>query len=1061
MSENLQEMRTLLFTPCSSKEHLMAWMKLFLGVQLPHKIVSEESNSCPMDFIWEVYHRLHTNDIEDFSNVMAYAARFSGKTLGASILEVLTVVQLNRDVIHMAAVLGQSEKAQEYVKKYLSKPYLRDFVDSDNNTESKITSYISPSGIILNEKELRNEPDRNSYVMRSSYIRIIPCTMTGTNSQHTNGLFCVDGDTQLLRKVDRENSKYKRDRVSATARGIYRLLRGDKNVGGRSGGEFEESITPKVDIEILGLNTNEMSVGFGKITHATRQFKDTVEIVTENGSLVCTPDHPVFTGTEFVEAGKLKEGDSVASLSRAKSFRSPIKFDQKELATQHTPEPFDHLRGGDRFEQVLMGSLLGDMGIYRKPGNNAYVAEQHCVEQGAYLQWKRSILHDRIRTRDRACKSGCTGEVQVGFSSGNSPLLNEYVALRANLVGIEKLEALGLAVWYMDDGCAGSGFRLSTEGFSEEQNTRISSFLSSKFGIETEVTSYSRGDKKYFHVRGGLAAKRRLSEIVAPFIHPDMAYKFDVSSNFRVCPICGFKYWFLENGPMSDCGKSQCRFWRLQKQNPSQSKFYLETIKKITPSGKRWVYDFTVEGNGNFWSNGILSKNCGDEIDVIPKDKLNAYAQAQSIPSSSGGIDPITLLTSTRKSRVGLVQQEIDKAEQTGLQLRHWNLIDVLEPCLPARHKPELPKETFYINDNLVKHISKSAYELLPNATKEMYYPKEGFAGCATCRLFPACKSRLATHQEGNPKDYIAMSSIRDVIAKFKKATPEYITTEFMARKPDASGLVYPRLDPDVHKKTAVEMGQMIVGEGEPNPVTDKSSLIELLKRKGAEFYGGMDYGFSHLFSASIFASYGQWSFFLESFAQAGLELSEQIENTKYFNVLYNQPTFWPDPAYPGHVLSFKKNGFRLKDWDKNAGSVKAGIEIVRYMLHSSGNDARLFFLKDDAGVEAAFEEMRLYRLKMDAAGRYTEEPVKENDDHCDSIRYAIMNKHGKNGSAKEANQSPLTVAGMQIANTPTKSIQSTQQQWMKEFVRSQLSEPEQKQETPATGKRGKFVWSF
>src|SRR5262245_59641700 len=83
--------RKVCFVPCDTKEDLHNWIMLFLGLDLPDVIVDPDSNSCPMDMIWEVYSRARAND-EEFMNVLYYASRDSFKTLGAAILEVLAVV---------------------------------------------------------------------------------------------------------------------------------------------------------------------------------------------------------------------------------------------------------------------------------------------------------------------------------------------------------------------------------------------------------------------------------------------------------------------------------------------------------------------------------------------------------------------------------------------------------------------------------------------------------------------------------------------------------------------------------------------------------------------------------------------------------------------------------------------------------------------------------------------------------------------------------------------------------------------------------------------------------
>src|SRR5262245_55157500 len=86
--------RKILFVPCRTKEALHKWIRLFLNLDLPDCIVDPDSNSSPMDMVWECYSKAMNNDDKGFARVLYYASRDSFKTLGAAILEVLAVVHL-------------------------------------------------------------------------------------------------------------------------------------------------------------------------------------------------------------------------------------------------------------------------------------------------------------------------------------------------------------------------------------------------------------------------------------------------------------------------------------------------------------------------------------------------------------------------------------------------------------------------------------------------------------------------------------------------------------------------------------------------------------------------------------------------------------------------------------------------------------------------------------------------------------------------------------------------------------------------------------------------------
>lgn len=394
-----------------------------------------------------------------------------------------------------------------------------------------------------------------------------------------------------------------------------------------------------------------------------------------------------------------------------------------------------------------------------------------------------------------------------------------------------------------------------------------------------------------------------------------------------------------------------------------------------------------------------------DEVDVIEKKNLKAYAQAKGgIPTSKNGMTAMTLFTSTRKSRIGKVQEEIDNAKKTGLVLRHWNIIDITEPCKPSRHQPEKPKQTYWINDASVTHIDDAAYDRLPETERSKWYAKEGYAGCQSCPLFAACKGRLATEQSGTVGAYedggtALLLPITDVIDLFRAATPEFITTEYLCRKPDTSGLVYPRLSEDIHLKTPAQIAEMVLGE--PSTIETKEELISLLVHAGARFASGMDFGYNHLFAVATVAIWGNLAFVVDATGKAQQELDDKLYLTEHLKALNS--AIYPDPEDAGTIATFKRKGYRIKEWSKGPGSVKAGYEIVRAKLWSRGPGATLFFLKcGDPELDLLFKHTRDYKFSVDVAGSYTDVPDEDNDDLPDALRYVIMNIFGKNGGLKD-----------------------------------------------------------
>lgn len=191
-------LRDHLFILCESKEHLDNWVKSFLGIALPSSTVChtnddfEPSNSNPLDLLWEVYDAARRGDRER-ARYLYYAARGSYKSVLASIIEVLCLFHLRRDVGHMAANKHQSKVVQRYLKNYLQRPVLRDYMTSKNDSEVSVAWYENDDGGKLTPDEFKELAERDSktarlYVEKTYMVTIVVATLGGTNSLHVSML---------------------------------------------------------------------------------------------------------------------------------------------------------------------------------------------------------------------------------------------------------------------------------------------------------------------------------------------------------------------------------------------------------------------------------------------------------------------------------------------------------------------------------------------------------------------------------------------------------------------------------------------------------------------------------------------------------------------------------------------------------------------------------------------------------------------------------------------------------------------------------------------------------
>ena len=178
MALSFQDRQNLFFSICDSKEVLQQHLKSFLKVDLPDYSVDEESTTNAMNFIWEIYNTMRTN--EGPKRHVVAASRNSGKTLSACILRFYAMIHFRRSGTHLAATLDQSASAISYFDKFLRVPELEGFLDT-SNTRNKV---------------LKNLPPNSFTNVSECTLRVAVATKSGVNSQR--GSLNMRDETDLI-----------------------------------------------------------------------------------------------------------------------------------------------------------------------------------------------------------------------------------------------------------------------------------------------------------------------------------------------------------------------------------------------------------------------------------------------------------------------------------------------------------------------------------------------------------------------------------------------------------------------------------------------------------------------------------------------------------------------------------------------------------------------------------------------------------------------------------------------------------------------------------------------
>lgn len=175
--------------------------------------------------------------------------------------------------------------------------------------------------------------------------------------------------------------------------------------------------------------------------------------------------------------------------------------------------------------------------------------------------------------------------------------------------------------------------------------------------------------------------------------------------------------------------------------------------------------------------------------------------------------------------------------------------------------------------------------------------------------------------------------------------------------------------------------GLWVSGEGVVYPDFDRNvhtiSREKLREVSIVHYFAGVDWGYKHFGSIVVFGIDDKGNAYLiEEHADQLKEIDFWVDVGKGIKERYGNIFFYCDSARPEYVMRFNKEKLRAINADK---SVISGIEAVATLI----KQRRFFVVYDDA---PRFREEIYKYVWNDKTG----EPIKENDDVLDAIRYAI-----------------------------------------------------------------------
>ena len=226
------------------------------------------------------------------------------------------------------------------------------------------------------------------------------------------------------------------------------------------------------------------------------------------------------------EKDLILQGEKILSRSTRYKIRKQANlikpFEAKDLIL--TDEEF----------QVILGSLLGDGNISVKhPKKGGGVLRiKHCLKQKDYCLYKQQLLkrlnpkYKEIQCHDNRFK--IKDYIEVLFYTESLKCLKNfydrwYIPKKSIcLDDFCKINSLGLAIWYMDDGSKdkrrSKGCVLCTNSFTKKDLIEVCKILQNKFQLEISIrknnTLYIKS-KSFDH----------FVSLIKPYIIPSMLYK--------------------------------------------------------------------------------------------------------------------------------------------------------------------------------------------------------------------------------------------------------------------------------------------------------------------------------------------------------------------------------------------------------------------------------------------------------------------------------------------------------------------------------------------------------
>ena len=148
------------------------------------------------------------------------------------------------------------------------------------------------------------------------------------------------------------------------------------------------------------------------------------------------------------------------------------------------------------------------------------------MQYQSYVDWKYRIFKHYVLTPPKSRK-GNGKRVAYRFTTRSLPVFTDYYYLFYNgskklIPNTLSLNALSMAVWYMDDGSKSrSACYLNSQQFSYEEQKILQCLLKKSFGFKSTLNK----DREYLRIRISSESTKKLFELIEPYVLSCFRYK--------------------------------------------------------------------------------------------------------------------------------------------------------------------------------------------------------------------------------------------------------------------------------------------------------------------------------------------------------------------------------------------------------------------------------------------------------------------------------------------------------------------------------------------------------